>query len=441
MTLAEREYTVHLRSSVQHPIQDAFVHDGHKRIDIKAGRRAGKTIGIAKRAVLRFLKGRRQLYGAPTIEQVDAFWFEVCRSLAEPIAAGIYKKNEAEHSIELAGTKQRIRAKTAWNAETWRGDYGDDVYLDEYQLMDETAWPTVIAPMLLDNNGDAVFVFTPPSLASVGVSKARDPRHASKMFNEAKADTTGRWATYHFTSHDNPFISHEALAEITKDMTMDAYRREIMAQDDEIQDSWLVYPFNSVVCKIARFPIPKTWLVYSGHDFGSANPAALFVAQDPATGFFYAFREYLPGARATDRQVEDWKLLTDGYTVIKRVGGSHQEDSSRQNYTAHGWPITEPKISGSNAVKAQVDRVRDLMTLNKLYVFSDLTYYLTELANCLWKLDEQNKPINEVKDEAKYHLSACARYLLSEFTPETVARGPGYPSSPPRGGYPSSTRR
>jgi hypothetical protein len=276
--------------------------------------------------------------------------------------------------------------------------------------------------MLLDNDGNAVFIFTPPSLSSSGISKARDPRHASKLFAQAKADTTGRWSTYQATSHDNPFISHEALADITKDMTMDAYRREIMAQDDEIQDSWLVYPFNDRVCKIARFPIPKNWLIYSGHDFGSANPAALFVAQDPGTAFFYAFREYLPGARATDKQVEDWKLLTDGYNVIKRVGGNHQEEDSRHERTMHGWPITEPKISGANSVKMQVDRVRDLMSLNKLYVFDDLTYYLTEIANCLWKLDEQNKPMNEIENEKIYHLSACARYLLSDFTPETVIK-------------------
>ena len=201
---------------------------------------------------------------------------------------------------------------------------------------------------------------------------------------------------------------------------MDSYRREILAQDDEIQDSWFVYPFNSQVCKIPRFPIPDKWLVYSGHDFGSANPAALFVAQDTATGFFYAFREYLPGARATGRQVDDWKILTTGYNVIKRVGGNHAEQDSRQNYTAHGWPITEPKITGAGAVKAQVDRVRDIMTLNKLFVFDDMTNYLLELANCLWVLDKDNKPTNEIAEEKKYHLSACARYLLSDFTPETV---------------------
>ena len=41
--------------------------------------------------------------------------------------------------VELAHTKQRIRAKTAWNADTLRGDYADVLILDEFQLMSEAA--------------------------------------------------------------------------------------------------------------------------------------------------------------------------------------------------------------------------------------------------------------------------------------------------------------
>ena len=228
---AERTLTVTLRRP--HPKQAAFVESTAPRIIIRGGRRGGKTVGVATRAVQRFLAGRRILYAAPTQEQVDAFWFEVKRALAEPIAAGVFKKNESLHIIELEGTKQRIRAKTAWSPDMLRGDTADDLILDEWQLMDEDTWGVVGVPMLLDNNGVAVFVYTPPSLASRSVSKARDPRHAAKMFAAAQKDTTGRWAWFHFTSHDNPNISEEALAEISRDMTAIAYRQEILAEDVE----------------------------------------------------------------------------------------------------------------------------------------------------------------------------------------------------------------
>ena len=226
------EYRIRLRRP--HPRQAEFVDSDAKRIIIRAGRRGGKTVGVAIKAVKAFLAGHRILYAAPTVEQTEAFWQEVRMALVEPVAAGVFRKNESLRLIELPGSEQRIRAKTSWNADTLRGDFCDLLIIDEWQLCDEDMWGQVGAPMLLDTNGDAIFVYTPPSLHSRSISKARDPRHAAKMFKVAQADTTGRWAAFHFTSHDNPHISEQALAEITQDMTSLAHRQEILAEDIEV---------------------------------------------------------------------------------------------------------------------------------------------------------------------------------------------------------------
>lgn len=220
-----------LISTDGHPKQEAFVASTSKRIVVRAGRRGGKTVGVGIRAVRRFMQKRRVLYAAPTQEQIDRFWVTVCRMLQPSIDSGAVYKNETRHLLEIPGTERRIRAKTAWNADTLRGDYADDLILDEYQLMDEDAWGVVGAPMLLDNDGDVVFVYTPPSLRSRSTSKARDPQHASKMFRKAQLDTSGRWQAFHFTSHDNPHISATAIAELAEDMTALAYRMELLAED------------------------------------------------------------------------------------------------------------------------------------------------------------------------------------------------------------------
>lgn len=417
----DKKLIVRLRKP--HDRQTEFIGHPAKRKIIRAGRRSGKTVGVAVLGVKAFLDGRRVLYAAPTSEQTDRFWYEVTRSLAEPTKAGIYHKNETEHFVELPGTEQRIKAKTAWNANTLRGDYADLLLLDEWQLMAEDTWEEVGAPMLLDNNGDAVFIYTPPSLHSSGVSKARDPRHASKLFKKAEEDKTGRWAAFHFASRENPHISVEALEDIAKDMSQLSYRQEILAED--VDEAWkgLIYRgFNHQACVIPRFPVNdeahKNWPIYVGHDFGGANPAAMFYIQDPATGYFYAWKEYLPGAgRSTAQHVEEFKKITEGMTVIKRAGGSHQEEEIRQGYTAHGWPIQEPKIRD---VKVGIDRVCALHELNKEYIFEDLYDYLFEQANYSWKLDEQGQPTNDIQSKEKFHLMDCRRYILSDFTPETV---------------------
>ncbi len=214
-----------------HAYQAAFIDCQAKRVIIRAGRRGGKTVGVATRAVRRFLLGRRQLYATPTQEQIDRFWQEVKRALAPAIDAGLLYKNETKHIIEIPKTEVRIRAKTAWNADTLRGDYADDLTLDEWQLMNEDTWGVVGAPMLIDNNGDAVFIYTPPSLHSRSASKADDPQHAAKLYRKHEHDESGRWATFHFSSLDNPFVSAEAIDELANDMTALAYRMEIKAED------------------------------------------------------------------------------------------------------------------------------------------------------------------------------------------------------------------
>ncbi len=437
------EYKIHLRKfdshGVTHEKQKAFVYSKTKRIIIRAGRRSGKTTGIAIRIVERFLEGRRQSYGTPTLEQVEKCWYEIKRALKEPIEAKIFKVNETEHTIERPNTLQRIKLRTVWNADSMRGDYGDDIYFDEWQLSNEDAWELVGAPMLLDNNGDAVFIYTPPSLRSTGVSKARDPRHAAKMFKMAQGDTTGRWQAIHFTSHDNPFISQEALGEIIKDMSKQSYRQEILAEDDDIQLNWLVYkPFNEDMCKIQRFEIPKEWDVYSGHDFGQANPAALFIAQvklplpngapkQMRPNDLVVFKEYLPGGgRSEDTHVANWKEMTRGHKIRLSAGGNvTTEEEIRHLYSKAGWAIAAPFVTKP---MVQIEKVISLMEFNQIYVFNDCYHYLEELMNCLWEIDSDGKPANKIKDEPKFHLASAARYILSSFSTQVVRESKKVPT-------------
>lgn len=216
---------------IPHDEQRRFIDSPAKRRVIRAGRRGGKTTGVAILAVTAFQAGKRVLYGVPTQDQADKFWYEVKTALADAIEAGQLVKNETRRLVEVPGTEQRIRCKTAYNADSLRGDYADLLILDEYHLMHEGAWQDVGAPMLLDNDGDAVFIYTPPSRRTRHLSRADDPRHASKLFAKAADDTSGRWATFHFTSRDNPHISQSAVSDLAADMTQASIRQEIDAID------------------------------------------------------------------------------------------------------------------------------------------------------------------------------------------------------------------
>ena len=114
----QKEIPVKLRSTEYHTEQAKFIFSPAKRIIIRAGRRGGKTVGAAIKAVRAFLDGRRVLYAAPTGEQTDRFWYEINLALGAAVEVGVYKRNETERFLERPGTENRIKAKTAWNANT-----------------------------------------------------------------------------------------------------------------------------------------------------------------------------------------------------------------------------------------------------------------------------------------------------------------------------------
>lgn len=229
-----------------HPKQAAIKASNAKRRVIRAGRRSGKTTIISDIAIESFLARRRVLYATPTDDQLERFWFLSKLALKEPLDSGIYYKNETRHVIELEGTEQRIRAKTAYDADTLRGDYGDLVILDEFQDMDPDALEDVIWPMLLDNDGDLIVIYTSKRKRGSGLATAH------KLFKRAKEDTSGRWEAFKFTSHDNPHLSRAALAEITGDMTSVSYRAEIMAEelDDDPNALWN----RTIIDHVIKFP-------------------------------------------------------------------------------------------------------------------------------------------------------------------------------------------
>ncbi len=184
----------------------------------------------------------------------------------------------------------------------------------------------------------------------------------------------------------------------------------------------LIYQsFNESVCVVDRFPIPKSWLIYVGHDFGADNPCALFYAQDPGTGNFFLWHEYLPGpGLSINEHVKNYQKITQGYNVIKRVGGNlNSEDEIRQGYTAHGWVINAPKDSKGHAETRILD-VFGMHTLNKIFAFRDMNHYLDEKRTFSRKINESGEVTANIDNESRFHCMSAEQYLLSDFTPETV---------------------
>ena len=212
---------IHPACPEPHDKQRGLVESTAIRKVIVAGRRGGKTTGMAILASRGLQHGYRVLYAGPTAEQTDRFWYAMRHYYQEDVAAGRLVKSETKRILEEPGVDEnapRVRCKTAFNADTLRGDWGNLILLDEYSLMSPDV-DEVVLPMLLDRGGVIVYGGTP-----------KRKNHFFKKYAQAIADTTGRWAAWHFTSHDNPFLDAVTLEEIGQDLTEDGYKQEIMAE-------------------------------------------------------------------------------------------------------------------------------------------------------------------------------------------------------------------
>lgn len=249
-----------------------------KRHVICAGRRSGKTTLASMVAVERALAGGRVLLASATQEQADVFW-ELCRRwLAGPIDAGLIYKNESLRLMRFPGGG-RIRAKTARDADALRSDYADFLVLDEFALMDRSAWYEVGAPMLIDNGGTAWLISTP-----------KHRNHFYNLYTEALNDKTGQWKAWHFTSYDNPYLDRAALEAAARDMPESAYRQEILAEFvlyegliyDEFRED--IHVLERDVTEFTRF--------YAGVDEGYTNPMVCLVCGEDGDGRLHVIEEF-----------------------------------------------------------------------------------------------------------------------------------------------------
>ena len=210
--------------------------------------------------------------------------------------------------------------------------------------------------------------------------------------------------------------------------TMPKWKFDLFYRGIYSRPAGLIYDkFDTDTCKIKRFDIPPDWPRYIGHDFGPVHTAALWFAQEPATGYMYLYREYLTQEKLTaTKHAEKWKELSMGEVIRKRVGGAGGSQAAdegwRQAYALTGWPISEPLVA---PVEVGIDRVYAWHATNRLFIFEDMFGYLDEKLSYSRELDDMYNPTDKIKDKSRYHFMDSERYILSDFTPVDVVRKEG----------------
>src|ERR1035437_269664 len=95
----------------------------------------------------------------------------------------------------------------------------DGLIIDEVRQQRKELWTRVCRPMLAKHKGWADFLST-----------ANGFDHFYDMFQRAKLDTSGEWATFHAPSSEAWWWDEAELASVRAELSDPEYEQEILAQ-------------------------------------------------------------------------------------------------------------------------------------------------------------------------------------------------------------------
>lgn len=170
------------------------------------------------------------------------------------------------------------------------------------------------------------------------------------------------------------------------------------------------------------YPMAST---HPGMDFGKINTGGLGVAD---TGdVIYVFGEYLAGEKRTyEKHVESIKALRNPHAMGREYGvgcggNKHGEDGWREAYRQHGLPLDEPP---ENNIDVQIQAVWALMAQGKLKFFrAGARQCIEDVKHYSRKVDEDGKVLDEIDNDAIWHLLAALRYIIIKLRPNAANQG------------------
>jgi len=215
-----------------HAKQLEIFNDKHRFRIVAAGRRFGKSRLAAWLLLIEALKSNNKdvFYVAPTYQQAKDIMWGVLKELGHEVIASAHENT----SVLTLVNGRKIYLKGADRPDTLRGVGLAFLVVDEYADIKANVWEQILRPALADVQGGAVFIGTP---------KGRN--HFYEMFKYGETGKDEEWASFHYTSYDNPLIPAKEIEAAKSSMSSFAFRQEFMASfeaasRDIFKEDWII---------------------------------------------------------------------------------------------------------------------------------------------------------------------------------------------------------
>jgi phage terminase large subunit-like protein len=199
-----------------HEKQLEIFNDSHRFKVVAAGRRFGKSRLAAWTLIIEALKSKEKdvFYVAPTYQQARDILWSLLKEIGHEVIASAHENT----SVLTLINGRKIYLKGSDRPDTLRGVGLAYVVIDEYADMKPQVFEQILRPALADVQGGALFIGTP---------KGRN--HFYELFKFAETGKEPQWASFHYTSYDNPLLPESEIEAAKSSMSSFAFRQEFMA--------------------------------------------------------------------------------------------------------------------------------------------------------------------------------------------------------------------
>lgn len=329
---------------------------------------------------------------------------EVWRSVVDTVYDITETKSETEKRIELFGGGT-IDFWSLEDPNPIRGRKYKRLVIDEAEVVRnlKDAWMRVLRPTLTDLHGDAWFLST--------------PQFGATYFKNLTKIISPQWATWQFTSYDNPFIDPIEIDEARAQLDESVFRCEYLAEDLTLAINKFIYRQDDIKIEKGLQPIDNLPIILS-FDFNVEPIVCLSGQVTPSMEEVRILDEF----RLINSDIDELcqRIATAYYNRMLIVTG----DASGQNRTALKRDLNyykeikrvlqlsmgQFKIPSSNPpIKSTRTLCNALLARHKKYLFSDrVPYLMLDIQET--EVDSEGN-IDENKDKHKGHLFAAWRYF------------------------------
>lgn len=380
-----------------------------KRIVVRAGRRFGKS-ALALNLVFREALARPGRYWiiAPEYTQAKSIYWRDLVDVYIPRGL-IIKKNDNELILEIQsmipGKTSIIEFKGSDREDKLRGAGLKGVVLDEYAFQKEHVWAKIIEPMLIQTDGWAIFITTPNGVAN----------HFKKFWDEAvalEAEGNKDWATFHFTSYDNPTIKRENIDAVRATLTEEYFQQEYMA--DFAKFVGLIYTGFDDKVHVREFEVDDSWTFYRSIDFGATDPNAVsFIGVDKDDVCYFFDELYI-----NDIYTSDLAELIKQKSAHRYFVATYADSAAKQtimdlgSYGVYCTPVRKNTGEGNKQwIIAGIDRVHQKLKDNKIVIHPRCKATIKEFMSYSWRKDRLGEAVN-IPEDKNNHILDEIRYFF-----------------------------